>query len=121
MLLKYTDILRSADPLNYICTRKSFPFSTAFLLCSNMNSIAATITAYAEQKQMIDKEYTSINAKGSMEITKGMEEKYLKAITELNDTEKDIPINKLPLSSFKDITVPPFFINCISFMIDLDN
>lgn len=118
MKIKYVDLLRAVLPMKVLCQKDGIPFLTALDITKNKAALEAALNSYASQKNDLDEKYLQIK-EGDSVISDGCEEAYLKALTELNGDFADLDLVKIPPSALASITLPPLFIQSLSFMLDI--
>lgn len=120
MKLRYIDLLKSVTPMKLICEKDNIPFLTSLLISNNVVTIDNAIENYFSLKSDLDNKYLVKDGttSNSLVIKKGLEEIYLKNLTELNETEIDINITKIPPADLSDICFPPKYVNGILFMLN---
>ena len=110
------DLIRSAKPLKLLSEKGDIPFSAAFAIAKNIAVIDAAIADYMTKKSELDKAYLTDGAEPT--IKAGMEEDYLRELTELNSTNIDIVIQKIAPKSMANTPFPPKLLLPILFMFE---
>lgn len=118
MKLRYIDLLRCVNSMKLLSEKENIPFSDAFIISKNIKMIDASLEQYFKQKSEIDNDYLINTEENNLTIKSGCEETYLKLLTELNEKEIEINIQKISLPSLSNILIAPKHLESITFMLE---
>ena len=118
MTVKNIDLLKCVTPMKILCEKDSIGFLTSLSISKNVREIDKALEIYLSEKEALNKKYL-INGNNTRTIKSGCEEEYLHELTELNDREINISIETIDTNELSSITIPPKFIEGISFMLDI--
>ncbi len=118
MKLRYIDLLKCVPCMKIICEKDNIPFSSALLISKNAACIDKEIEIYFQKKGELDEKYLTHNTEEKLIIKDGLEKDYLKLLTELNEKEVEVNIQKISVDSLSNIFIAPKHIESITFMLD---
>lgn len=120
MKLRYIDLIKSIKPMKIISENENIPFLTAVKISYNIINIDKEINNYIIQKNDLDNVYLTKDGDNSESLTikKGLEEIYLKELTELNEKEVEIDIKKIIPTDLSSLRLAPKYIEGITFMLN---
>ena len=112
------DLLRSVKALKVLADRNDIPFMAAFAIARNIISIDTALADYMKEKTRLDGTY--LTTEGTPTVKAGMEEDYLRELTELNSTKIDIVLQKIDPKALSGIQLAPSLLIPVMFMFETD-
>ena len=104
--------------MKLLCEKDGICFASSLAISKNITLIDSAIESYLTKKDELCEKYLVSSANGKT-VKNGCEEDYLKELTELNDSEAELDIEKISPAALSNITFSPACVQSISFMLDI--